>query len=111
LVGGDVPVVRRPDRYARPLRGLPGPPLRHGIGDLPQVGGNLLFLPFPPVVVPLMASTDLHAGVLLPLEFPELVVSDRNIRGLSISFHGKLRSEWDISVRRRMLQRQYRRMN
>src|SRR5205814_7220692 len=74
-----VPVVLRVDGNARPLGSSAGPPFGDRVADLPEIGGDLLFLPFALVVIPLVAAADLHAGVPAALVRLELVIGNGRV--------------------------------
>src|SRR2546423_1762282 len=74
-----VPVVLRVDGNARPFGSSASPPFGHRVADLPEIGGDLLFLPFALVVIPLVTAADLHAGIPASLVALELVIRDGHV--------------------------------
>src|SRR5207249_7257863 len=73
-------------------RSFARPAFLHRVREFPFVRCDLLFFPFTLIVVPLVASADLHARVPLSLEFLEIVIGRGQILlGLLIlcCLHGK----------------------
>src|SRR5436190_13254997 len=75
----DVPVILRTNRNAGSFRSASGTSLGDRIADLPQVGSDFLLPPLASVVIPLVTSADLHAGVSLSLVLLEIVVRNGRI--------------------------------
>src|SRR5947208_13429227 len=75
----DVPVVLRADRNTRPFGSAARSALGHRVADLPEIGGDLRFLPLTLVVIPLVTAADLHAGVPASLVRLELVVGNARV--------------------------------
>src|SRR6266545_454224 len=67
LMRDNIPVVLGANRHARSFWRASRASLGYRVADLPQVGSDLRFLPFAPVVIPLVTSPDLHAGISLSL--------------------------------------------